>query len=510
MKKVFSIFMTVALLAAGAIMTGCNNKDNNNPDQPKEVKTYKMSIKASKGADDKANGPRRALGLEGNTLNATWAVGEQVRVYNETTGEDLGGYLTPDSNGETAYLSGTLTGEVTEGDRLTLKFLAPNYSSQAGTLAYIAANCDYAIAENIEVTSAENGIIGTEGTADFVNQQAIVKFRLIHEGDNPLNVTEFVITAGSNTYTVTPASATNVLYVAIPGYIGGMTFTATDGTNNYTHTKAVADLYNGHYYTTEIDMTLVPAAAGYGPFSVSSTKQVYFSDGNLQYDSNNQIWQFAANQWDVIGNAAGNTNITVDGIPDNSGIVDLFGWVGASSSWITGSTKQYGISYSTTSNDYGNVNGEALKQDWGNTMGGDWRTLSKDEWNYLLTGRTNAANLRTLATVNSKPGLILMPDGWTASGVSLTVTKANYTDNTIGSSDWATLEGQGCAFLPAAGCRNGTFVMSVGKKGHYWSSTSLSDEAYSFKLLFEADDVDPTDYTNRYTGNSVRLVKDAN
>ena len=30
MKKVFSIFMTVALLAAGAIMTGCNNKDNNN------------------------------------------------------------------------------------------------------------------------------------------------------------------------------------------------------------------------------------------------------------------------------------------------------------------------------------------------------------------------------------------------------------------------------------------------------------------------------------------------
>ena len=247
-----------------------------------------------------------------------------------------------------------------------------------------------------------------------------------------------------------------------------------------------------------------------GVFSVSADKAVCFSKGNLQYNSGTQAWQFAENQWDYIGNAAGNKAITVDGIPDNSGIVDLFGWVGASSSWITGSTQQYGISTSTTNNDYGNVYGEALKQDWGNTMGSDWRTLSKDEWNYLLTERANAANLRTLATVNDKTGLILMPDGWTASGVSLTVTKENYTDNTIGSSDWATLAGQGCVFLPAAGSRNGNWVMSAGTKGHYWSSTSRPDGASlnSFKLVFMADDVDPTDYTNRYTGLSVRLVSE--
>jgi hypothetical protein len=143
-------------------------------------------------------------------------------------------------------------------------------------------------------------------------------------------------------------------------------------------------------------------------------------------------------------------------------------------------------------------------------MGSDWRTLTKDEWNYLLTQRDNAANLRTLATVNDKSGLILMPDGWTASGVSLTITTANYTDNTIGSSDWATLAGQGCVFLPAAGSRNGNWIMSAGTKGHYWSSTSRSDGASlnSFKLVFMADDVNPIDYTNRYTGLSVRLVSE--
>ena len=502
--------MTVALLAAGVIMTGCNNKDNNNPDQPKEVKTYKMSIKASKGADDKANGPRRALGLEGNTLNATWAVGEQVRVYNETNGVYLDGYLTPESNAVTANLSGTLTGYVDAGDKLRLEFLAPNYSSQAGTLADIAANCDYAIAEHVDVESAENGVISTDGTVDFVNQQAIVKFRLIHEGDNALNVTEFVITAGSNTYTVTPASATNILYVAIPGYIGGMTFTATDGTNNYTHTKAVADLYNGHYYTTEIDMTLVPPApapAGYGPFSVSSTKQVYFSEGNLQYDSDTQGWQFAANQWDYIGNAAGNNAITSNGIADNNGIVDMFCWVGASSS-LEG-IKQYGIISSFSG--YGSVAGEALKSDWGNTMGGAWRTLSKDEWIYLLTVRTNAANLRTLGTVNGKAGLILMPDGWTASGVALTVTTANYTTNDINTTNWATLEGQGCAFLPAAGCCMLGLFDGVGGDGSYWSSTSYASGAtYAHRLHFRAGEFDPTNnYVERFTGMSVRLVKDA-
>ena len=242
-----------------------------------------------------------------------------------------------------------------------------------------------------------------------------------------------------------------------------------------------------------------------GAFSVSSTKVVYFSKGNLQYDSDNQIWQFAANQWDYIGNAAGNNAITSDGIADNNGIVDMFCWVGASSS-LEG-IKQYGIIKSWSG--YGSVAGEALKSDWGNTMGGDWRTLSKDEWIYLLTERTNAANLRTLGTVNGKAGLILMPDGWTASGVSLTVTTANYTTNDINITNWATLEGQGCAFLPAAGCCMSGLFDGVGGDGSYWSSTSrASGSTHAHRLHFRATDVDPTDFVERFTGMSVRLVSE--
>lgn len=515
MKKVFSIFMTFALLVAGVTMTGCNNK--NNPDQPKEVKTYQMSIKASKGADNnsQANGPRKALGLDGSTLNASWAVGEQVRVYNETYDEYLEGYLTPESDDVTANLSGTLTGYVEAGDKLRLEFLGPNYSSQAGTLAYIAANCDYAIAEHVDVESAENGVISTDGTADFVNQQAIVKFRLIHEGNNALNVTEFVITAGSNTYTVTPASATNVLYVAIPGYIGGMTFTATDGTNNYTHTKAVADLYNGFYYTTEIDMTLVPptpAPTDLGPFSVSSSQQVYFSEGNLQatYDGSSWTWAFATNQWDYIGSATANTAINGNGTVSTNGTVDLFGW--------STSANYYGINNATTGGS--SYVGDFV--DWGTLMGTGWRTLASSEWAYLFNTREGAkastvdgtADARyAKATVNSVQGLILFPDGgsfeaseFTAVG-SINTASAAFTTTTCTSAQWEDLEDKGCVFLPAAGIRNVADVFLAGDGGYYHTSTPY-ETTNSYEMYFSSSSLNPQGNYGRYNGCAVRLAID--
>jgi hypothetical protein len=279
----------------------------------------------------------------------------------------------------------------------------------------------------------------------------------------------------------------------------------------YVPSESVA-AYEAAAQWNAFDIQAIPAPAPSGDklsgvFSVSGTKAVNFSKGNLQYDSDNQIWQFAANQWDYIGNEAGNNAITSAGIADNNGIVDMFCWVGASSS-LEG-IKQYGIINAWSSSSYGSVAGEALKSDWGNTMGGDWRTLTKDEWIYLLTERTNAANLRTLGTVNGKAGLILMPDGWTASGVALTVTTANYTTNDINTTNWATLEGQGCVFLPAAGCCTSGFFDGVGGDGSYWSSTShASGATYAHRLHFRATDVDPTDYVQRYNGMSVRLVSE--
>lgn len=62
----------------------------------------------------------RALSLHSNTLNAHWMVGEEVSVYN---GDDLLGIITAQNSGESATLSGTISGDISIGDKLTLKYL---------------------------------------------------------------------------------------------------------------------------------------------------------------------------------------------------------------------------------------------------------------------------------------------------------------------------------------------------------------------------------------------------
>jgi uncharacterized protein (TIGR02145 family) len=71
---------------------------------------------------------------------------------------------------------------------------------------------------------------------------------------------------------------------------------------------------------------------------------------------------------------------------------------------------------------------------------------------------------------------------------------------------WAKLEALGAVFLPAAGSRYGSDVYDVQYSGRYWSATASSSN-YSNYLYFRSDEADVT-YDNRYTGRSVRLVKD--
>jgi uncharacterized protein (TIGR02145 family) len=282
--------------------------------------------------------------------------------------------------------------------------------------------------------------------------------------------------------------------------------------------------------TSEAAAPSVPDGALSGKFSVSDTKQVYFSKGNLQatYNGSNWSWAFAEHQWDYIGNAAGNTKVTASSpyISENA-TVDLFGWVGAACAW-TGAA-QYGISNVKQAAQYGYVEGEALKSDWGtlaitnggNTANFGWRTLTagddSGEWEYLFKTRTTPSGVRYAhATVNSVPGLVLLPDDWSTDYYSLNnVNDANgtaYTDNVISSSDWTSkLEAHGAVFLPAGGYRNGAEVLDAGDKGNYWSSTS-STSAQSARYFYFGSAVfwGNTSNSTRNRGCSVRLVYDAN
>ena len=245
--------------------------------------------------------------------------------------------------------------------------------------------------------------------------------------------------------------------------------------------------------------TLAQKIDGIGTFSVSDSKQVTFSPGNLQRHVTTYKWSFADNQYDYFGEA----NIDEYGLAYH---VDLFGW--------STSTTYFGLS---ASRDYKDYSGSFV--DWGtnsieNYAPNTWRTLSYDEWRYLRYHRTNANDLYGLAQVNGVNGMVFLPDNWTCpAGVTF---KSGFHYNssldyyaayqTFTVEQWSKLESAGAVFLPAAGFRSGSKVYGVQDVGFYWSATEIdSINAYCLSIGSGAPHMDTR---NRDSGHSVRLVKD--
>lgn len=251
-------------------------------------------------------------------------------------------------------------------------------------------------------------------------------------------------------------------------------------------------------------------------FSVSSTKQVYFSKGNLQYNVNEKKWRFANHQWDVVGGSG--TNAGNMGCNTNVGAagpwIDLFGW---------GTWTKNGIepnSTSTTNTDY--KTGVESSGEFENVckegIGEQWFTLSTAEWRYLFnySGYTNSTRAGKYGEgkVNGVNGVILLPDDWTyptdlsASSTSADDFKSGSSSwsNSYTAEDWVKMETAGAVFLPAAGYRYGTSVGRVGSRGYYWSSTARS-ETDAYGLDFDSGYVSPANFGSRCRGQSVRLVR---
>ena len=296
MKK--NIKTLTALLIASATFVACSSDDSIiETQQPAEplAKTYTMTIQASKG--DGAT--TRALAIDGtgdkNVLNATWAEGEAVTVYNVTKSADLSGTLTAQSSGISTTLKGTLTGAIEAGDVLTLKFLSPNYASQKGTLEYIAANCDYAEASVTVQTVADGNITFNEEAAEFQNQQAIVRFTLKNTYGAPINPTELTVYDGTNYNIISPASATNVLYVALPA-TSTVKLSTTIGDFTYSYEKTEASLVAGKYY--EITVKMAEATQSFkdpngteieDPAVINWLRRYFFTQDNIYALGNDYI-----------------------------------------------------------------------------------------------------------------------------------------------------------------------------------------------------------------------------
>ena len=265
-------------------------------------------------------------------------------------------------------------------------------------------------------------------------------------------------------------------------------------------------------------------------FSVSSTKKIYFSSGNLQYnaaqgthecaDGTTQpgTWRFAEQQYDTCGISNANVSSTYNGW------IDIFGF--GTSGWDSGLTGKTAYQpYSTVNQTdkyiYKNLTGDYANADWGvyNAISnggnepGMWRTLTKAEWTYLTDTRTNASYKQGLATVNNVQGIVLLPDKWNLpSGLSFVyggsptymASEHDFSKNIYSASDWEKMEANGAVFLPVTCNRSGQLLSSG------WYATSTAQGDYYAPFIFQKRSTRWIEISNtyHYSPSSVRLVKD--
>ena len=256
-----------------------------------------------------------------------------------------------------------------------------------------------------------------------------------------------------------------------------LTFTATDGSKCVMKSTTLPEIKRnvvGKLTLCAPQFTGgLPAGALKGEFSVSATKQVHFSQGNLYWDGS--AFKFEANQYGF------NSSY-------QSTYVSHFYWSKTASVAYAKDYSETG----TSGDDVFFTNVDGFKVNVGGKDQTGWRTLSTKEWQYLFNTRTmtNGKDRYTLnITYGGKMGLVLYPDDY---------------DNDPISGSVETMP-EGVVFLPAAGYRLGSDVSNVGDIGYYWSSTA-SDSYYVFRVYFYSSDVYPGNIDYRYRGFSVRLI----
>ena len=545
MKKTMRFLSTAALALVGAVMTGCSSDDSlTGKAQEPAVKNNVVTLTTTVNLGGDGT---RALTIDGNKGVKTFGEGDKIAViYKDTdsktkkvesvalTADDITGegksatftvtLTAPEASSAVRYIypaamaAATVAANTAVNADATINYAA--LASQDGTLTTLASKYDLAVFDGSLTADAT-----LPASSTLTNRLAIVAYTIKDNAATPNDltntITRLTVSDGPNTYGVTRTAADGPVYIAIRPTSGAtISIMATTGTTTYTKSLASKTYAANNIYKAGLKMTEVPGAIP-GMFSTSSSGgKVYFSKGNLQatYNGSTWTWAFAANQWDHIGDAAktstgnGNTSISGNGTLSANGTVDLFGW-------STDATT-YGIHNSV---EYSTYSGSFV--DWGATMGTGWRTLSKDEWVYVFgtndgdkrSGATvgGTSNARyTEATINTNStsvnGVILFPDGATfaASEASWgTINSGSAWGTKCTTAQWTALEAAGCVFLPAARNRDGSSVGNTSTYGFYWSSTSGSaDNAYD--VYFRSGSVDPADYSKRYYGCSVRLVRE--
>lgn len=247
-------------------------------------------------------------------------------------------------------------------------------------------------------------------------------------------------------------------------------------------------------------------------FRVGADKCISFAPANLKYQ--NKSWMFHTNEYDRCYRYA--KDVTSD--YTQTGTFDLFGWAAsgkapegqtATNPWETDTEATYGPGILDDGVDF------ASGWDWGqNVIGGTWRTLTYDEWEYMLgSSRFGLGYLyESVGYHISVTGFFIIPENFVDPKLSYN-NEGSFSSNNNAYSyeNWRKMQMAGAVFLPASLMRIGnSTIYDSHPISYYWTSTFHNDTYNKGPwYLYFSDDYWGIDYlTDASTGCAVRLVQD--
>ena len=327
----------------------------------------------------------------------------------------------------------------------------------------------------------------TTNSFEFTVQCGLMKLNLTKTGESVKSIAVTSSTDATYTLTCDPAesiASAKDFCIALPaGSYTKIEITNSSDAKATLNSASGVEVAANHIKPVTIGesklnfMLNIPDGALPGVFSVSATKKVYFSQGNLWADSSNEL-HFEEAQW--------NTIPTSDGIMDTDH-VSHFIWAGKVSEAV-GNGYLGGNLFCDESHKVSVDGSDAI-----------YYALSKDEWTYLFKTRTvngytgEDKSYSFYIIFGGKIGLVLYPDNYSGTVLSGTV---------------ETLP-QGVVFLPAAGCRYDSDVYDIDSMGNYWSSSAWEeDTTTAFTMEFDWGRVNTPYGESICMGYSIRLVTD--
>lgn len=230
----------------------------------------------------------------------------------------------------------------------------------------------------------------------------------------------------------------------------------------------------------QINFNILP-----GTFSVSASKAVHFSAGNLWYDKSSSSFKFELNQY--------SHDSDIKGTHKSYFLWSKSASVACASNYSDGSAATGDVLFTNDPDDATAANPDFTA----GGMTGAWRTLSLDEWKYLFENHSYTVG----AEVCGAKCVVIAPDEC-LNGYSFNNSKTSYSV-----ADWAVAEAAGVACMPYAGHVNSSpNLVNDGTYMYVWASDcdSKSNGNHVFyqntKIQFGAN--------SRSYGKSVRLVLD--